>query len=153
MPKRLQVIFDNDEYRDLQRIAKRARLTVSALVRETLRDMSRIAMGAHIADYTRAVQEIALDRYSTTTKKRKPIDRKNVARPRKAGDSIVKISSKFQVVIPQHVRESMGLEPGQEVSVVEDDGLIQLVPMQPVEWYRGSLPGIDTTIIREPDRF
>jgi AbrB family looped-hinge helix DNA binding protein len=153
MPKRLQVIFENDEYRGLQRIAKRARLTVSALVRETLRDMSRIAMGAHLVDYTRAVQETALDRHTTTRKKPVPIDTKTVKRRHKAGESIVKISSKYQVVIPQRVRESMGLEPGQEVSVVEDDGLIQLILLHPVEWYRGSLPGIDTTIRREPDRF
>ena len=37
MSKRLQVLLDEREFRDLQRMAKARQLTVSALVRETLR--------------------------------------------------------------------------------------------------------------------
>ena len=41
MSKRLQVILDAAEYRELQRSAKRARMTVSAWVRQSLRELRR----------------------------------------------------------------------------------------------------------------
>ena len=40
MSKRLQVIVDDQEYRDLQRIARRHRLTVSEWVRRAIRELS-----------------------------------------------------------------------------------------------------------------
>lgn len=40
MSKRLQVIVDDQEYRDLQRIARRHRLTVSEWVRRAVRELS-----------------------------------------------------------------------------------------------------------------
>jgi len=33
--------------------------------------------------------------------------------------SIVTVSPKFQVVIPRHIREALGLEPGQKVQAFE----------------------------------
>jgi len=39
MSKRLQVLLDEREYRDLQRIAKRHRMTVSEWVRQALREL------------------------------------------------------------------------------------------------------------------
>lgn len=41
MSKRLQVLFDDDEYRDMQRVARQHRLTVSAWVRQALRELIR----------------------------------------------------------------------------------------------------------------
>ena len=41
MSKRLQVILDDAEYRELQRSAKRARMTISAWVRQSLRELRR----------------------------------------------------------------------------------------------------------------
>ena len=41
MSKRLQVILEEAEYRDLQRIARRHRMTVSEWVRQTLRQGQR----------------------------------------------------------------------------------------------------------------
>ncbi len=64
-----------------------------------------------------------------------------------------KISSKYQVVIPKDVRESMGIKPGQEVQVFSFDGIIHLIPVKPIEEMRGFVKGIDPTIEREPDRF
>jgi hypothetical protein len=37
MSKRLQVLFDDDEYRDIQRTARENRMTVAEWVRQTLR--------------------------------------------------------------------------------------------------------------------
>ena len=63
-----------------------------------------------------------------------------------------KVSSKYQVVIPKEVRESMGLKHGQEVQVVELDGIIHLIPVKNLKQMRGFVQGIDPSIEREPDR-
>jgi AbrB family looped-hinge helix DNA binding protein len=152
MPKRLQVIFENAEYRQLQKAARRARLTVSALVRQTLRDLHGNASPATAPASPPVVREPGRHRYAVAGRKGVTIDRAIVVRSHKAGESIVTISPKYQVVIPRAVRESMRLAPGQKVHVFEYDGRVEIVPAYPVEWYRGSLPGIDTTIVREHDR-
>jgi predicted transcriptional regulator len=41
MSTRLQVLIADDEYREMQRIARQHRLTVSAWVRQALRDLIR----------------------------------------------------------------------------------------------------------------
>ncbi len=64
----------------------------------------------------------------------------------------VKVSPKYQVVIPREVREALDLRPGQEVAVLRYRGRIELIPIKPVEEMRGLLRGIDSTIEREPDR-
>ena len=64
----------------------------------------------------------------------------------------VKVSPKFQVVIPKEVRESMGIEPGQELAMLVYEGRIVLLPILPMEELRGFAEGIDTTIERDPDR-
>ena len=64
----------------------------------------------------------------------------------------VKVSPKYQVVIPKEVRESMGIKPGQEVAVLRYRGRIELIPMTPVREMRGFLRGVDSSIERAPDR-
>jgi len=64
----------------------------------------------------------------------------------------VKVSPKFQVVIPSKIRERLGIRPGQKVRVILYDNRIEMVPIRPMEEARGFLRGIDTTIEREPDR-
>ncbi len=64
----------------------------------------------------------------------------------------VKLSPKYQVVIPRSVREGLKLSPGQEVAVIRYRGRIELVPMSPVREMRGFLRGVDTGVEREPDR-
>ncbi len=64
----------------------------------------------------------------------------------------VKLSPKYQVMIPRSVREAMGLRPGQEVAVMRYRGRIELVPMRPVSEMRGMLRGIETTVDEEKDR-
>lgn len=64
----------------------------------------------------------------------------------------VKVSPKFQVVIPRYVRESLQLSPGQKVEVLLYDNRIELVPVKPIRQMRGFLRGIDTTVENEPDR-
>ena len=64
----------------------------------------------------------------------------------------VKVSPKFQVVIPRQVRESLQLTPGQEVEVLAYDNRIEMIPVKPMRQMRGFLKGIDTAVEREPDR-
>jgi len=40
----------------------------------------------------------------------------------------VRITSKGQITIPQHVRHALGLEPGDEVDVMVEDGFARIVP-------------------------
>lgn len=66
--------------------------------------------------------------------------------------SAVTVSSKFQVVIPQAVRESMGLVPGTKLQVIHYEDRIEMIPVRPSKSLRGSLRGIDTSVSRERDR-
>ncbi|MDP9427223.1 MAG: AbrB/MazE/SpoVT family DNA-binding domain-containing protein [Actinomycetota bacterium] len=64
----------------------------------------------------------------------------------------VKLSPKYQVVIPRSVREGLKLSPGQEVAVIRYGGRIELVPMEPIREMRGFLRVVDTSVGREADR-
>jgi AbrB family looped-hinge helix DNA binding protein len=64
----------------------------------------------------------------------------------------VTVSPKFQVVIPQMIRKSLGLQPGQKVQAILYENRIELIPIQPMQSMRGFLKGIDTSIEREADR-
>ena len=64
----------------------------------------------------------------------------------------VKVSPKFQVVIPKPVRESLGITPGQRLQVVQYGDRIELVPVRDIGEMRGFLAGMDTGFKREPDR-
>jgi len=64
----------------------------------------------------------------------------------------VKVSPKFQVVIPRRVREALQITPGQEVEVVAHGDRIELIPIKPIRKMRGFVRGIDTSVDREVDR-
>jgi len=64
----------------------------------------------------------------------------------------VKISSRFQVVIPREAREALRLRPGQKVRIFVYDGRLQLIPIRRMKEMRGFLRGLDTSFEREGDR-
>jgi AbrB family looped-hinge helix DNA binding protein len=64
----------------------------------------------------------------------------------------VKISPKFQVVIPRSVRERLHLVAGQRLQVLAYGNRIELIPEREIGAMRGFLRGIDTTVEREDDR-
>ena len=66
--------------------------------------------------------------------------------------SVVTVSPKFQVVIPQHIREALKLEPGQKVQAFEYEGRVEFVPIRPAKALRGFLRGLNTSVPRERDR-
>lgn len=64
----------------------------------------------------------------------------------------VMVSPEYQVVIPLDVRQSLGIQPGQEVQVIQYDNRVELIPLRSIQKARGMLKGIDTRIEREDDR-
>lgn len=66
---------------------------------------------------------------------------------------VVTVSSKYQIVIPEDVREKMALKPGQKVVVIEKDGVVHLIPQKSIKELRGFVKGVDTSKLRsEEDR-
>ena len=64
----------------------------------------------------------------------------------------VKVSPKFQVVIPREVREAMRLKPGQRLVVFRFENRIEMIPVEPIKKLRGFAPGIDTSVPRDGER-
>lgn len=59
MSKRLQVVFDESEYREIEQTARRHRLTVSEWVRQSLRAARRAEPGRGAAEKLAAVRAAA----------------------------------------------------------------------------------------------
>ena len=55
---------------------------------------------------------------------------------------IVTVSSKFQIVIPQEIRESLNLRAGQRLAVYELGSSIRIEPLRSVKALRGIAKGI-----------
>ncbi len=66
--------------------------------------------------------------------------------------SIVTISPKFQIVIPQKIRQAMGLAPGQKVQAIQYEDRIEFIPLRSAKSMRGFARGIDTRVARDRDR-
>ena len=64
----------------------------------------------------------------------------------------VRVSPKYQVVIPETVRTSMGLRPGEDIQVLQYENRIELIPVRPLKKMRGFLKGIDTAVPRDRDQ-
>ena len=64
----------------------------------------------------------------------------------------VKISPKFQVVIPKKLRDALKLSPGQKMQMVVYGNRIEMIPLRNISEMKGFLKGIDTAAEREPDR-
>ncbi len=61
----------------------------------------------------------------------------------------VKVSPKFQVVIPKALRERLKLRPGQELTIYEMDGQLRLEIPQKLRNLRGVARGLEW---KESDR-
>jgi AbrB family looped-hinge helix DNA binding protein len=66
-------------------------------------------------------------------------------------DAVI-VSSKYQIVIPKEIRESMGIVSGQKIQMIAYRNRIELIPLKSISQMRGFLKGIDTEVVREGDR-
>jgi AbrB family looped-hinge helix DNA binding protein len=64
----------------------------------------------------------------------------------------VTVSPKYQVVIPQAIREALGLKPGQKVEAIQYLDRVEFIPVRTLKSMRGFLKGIVTSVPRERDR-
>jgi AbrB family looped-hinge helix DNA binding protein len=62
------------------------------------------------------------------------------------------VSPKYQIVIPERMRQSLGIHPGDKLHAIEFAGRISLLPVSSMQSARGSLKGINTDVPRDPDR-
>jgi len=65
MTKRLQVLFDDDELRDIQRLARRHRLTTAEWVRRSLRSAREAESGSDIGQKLTAIRIAAAFEFPT----------------------------------------------------------------------------------------
>ncbi len=63
--------------------------------------------------------------------------------------STVTVSSKYQVVIPKQVRERANITPGTKIQMIEVNGIIQMVPVRPVQEMKGYFKGREIEYARE----
>ena len=66
--------------------------------------------------------------------------------------TVVKVSPKFQIVIPEEVRTNMQIKPGEKIQVIQYEDRIELIPVRSIKQMRGILRGIDPTIVRDNGR-
>jgi AbrB family looped-hinge helix DNA binding protein len=64
----------------------------------------------------------------------------------------VTLSPKFQVVIPQQIRESLHLKAGQKMQMINFEGQVVMVPLRAIKEMRGVFKGMNTDFEREADR-
>ncbi len=64
----------------------------------------------------------------------------------------VAVSKKYQIAFPPAVRKAFKIRPGQKFRIIRYQNRIELLPVRPIAQARGFLKGIDSTIVREPDR-
>ena len=63
----------------------------------------------------------------------------------------VTVSSQFQVVIPQAIREVIGVKPGQKMQVLAYNNQVILILVRSIREGRGSIKGMDSDVQREEE--
>ena len=63
----------------------------------------------------------------------------------------VTFSLKFQVVIPQAIREALHLTAGEKFRVLHYADRVEFICIRPIKQMRGFLRGMDTNLEREGD--
>jgi AbrB family looped-hinge helix DNA binding protein len=54
----------------------------------------------------------------------------------------VRVSPKFQIVIPKSIREELHIEPGQDLVMFSTEGTIRILPRRSVKELRGAAKGM-----------
>ncbi|MDE1852882.1 MAG: AbrB/MazE/SpoVT family DNA-binding domain-containing protein [Thaumarchaeota archaeon] len=61
----------------------------------------------------------------------------------------VKVSRKYQVVIPEKLREEAHIKPGDKMMAIAKHGILQYVPVRPLSKTKGMVPGLDVKELRD----
>jgi len=61
----------------------------------------------------------------------------------------VKVSKKYQVVIPERLRDDAKIRPGDKMLVITKHGILQYIPVRPIEKTKGMVKGLDAKGIRD----
>ncbi len=61
----------------------------------------------------------------------------------------VKISPKYQIVIPREARQALNLKPGQKIQMIIYGQRIEMIPEKRIKSMRGFIKGLTTAPHRE----
>jgi len=61
----------------------------------------------------------------------------------------VKVSKKYQVVIPEELRTETGIKPDDKMVVVAKNGILQYLPVRPISETKGMIKGLSTRNLRD----
>jgi AbrB family looped-hinge helix DNA binding protein len=65
----------------------------------------------------------------------------------------VKVSKKYQVVIPEKLREAAKIRPGDRMVAIAKHGILEYVPVRSLKETKGMIEGLESSEIRdESDR-
>ena len=62
---------------------------------------------------------------------------------------IVKVSKKYQVIIPKKLRYTVKIKPGDKMMAMAKHGILQYVRVRSIKETKGMIPGIDTANLRD----
>ncbi len=61
----------------------------------------------------------------------------------------VKVSKKYQVVIPENLRHEAHIKPGDKMMVIAKHGILQYVPVRTIKETKGMIQGLDVANLRD----
>lgn len=61
----------------------------------------------------------------------------------------VKVSKKYQVVIPEKIRKEAGIKPGDKLIAISKHKVLHYVPVRSIKDTKGITPGLDTKELRD----
>jgi len=61
----------------------------------------------------------------------------------------VKVSRKYQVVIPEKLRQEAHIKPGDKMVAIAKHGILQYVPVRLLSKTKGMISGLDTGELRD----
>jgi AbrB family looped-hinge helix DNA binding protein len=61
----------------------------------------------------------------------------------------VKVSKKYQVVIPEKIRKEAGIKPGDKLIAISKHKILHYVPLKSIKETKGVIPGLDTKDLRD----
>ncbi|MFI5420140.1 MAG: AbrB/MazE/SpoVT family DNA-binding domain-containing protein [Nitrososphaerales archaeon] len=61
----------------------------------------------------------------------------------------VKVSKKYQVVIPEKLRKEAGIKPGDKMIAISKHKILHYIPVRQLKDTKGMTPGLDTIGLRD----